>query len=116
MAASGHHEGGYILPGLALMERALLADTGRVRFEGDGSYALAPGRDTRSAVQHGAALALCGAVRAALDSAGENGPPPVLFFCGGDGERLAALMEIGATLCHDLVFEGLSVYAVSVPQ
>ncbi|MCB1842710.1 MAG: type III pantothenate kinase [Halioglobus sp.] len=109
VAADGVHEGGYIIPGLALMERALLLDTHRVRFDDDTDYALSPGTSTAEAVRHGIALAQAGAVTLALDCSG--GEPPALFFCGGAGATLMSLLCRGGTHIPDLVFEGLEIMA-----
>jgi len=109
VGASGRHEGGYIIPGAALMERALLLDTDRVRFEEDEGYGLAPGTSTASAVRHGIAVAQVGAVSTVLAQAGGNGI--ALFFCGGSGEQLMTLLQQGGEWVPDLVFEGLEVMA-----
>jgi type III pantothenate kinase len=110
IAASGQHEGGYIIPGPALMERALLLDTDRVRFEEDAEYALTPGCSTAEAVRHGIALAQVGAVRVAVDEAQNTpgcGEAPEVFFCGGGAEVLAELFGRNNNFAPDLVFEGL---------
>jgi type III pantothenate kinase len=112
VAADGQHEGGYILPGPALMERALLLDTDRVRFDDPVGYALAPGHSTAEAVRHGIALAQAGAVALALERAGAADPPS-LVFCGGAGEILMQLLDRGGTWAPDLVFEGLERVAES---
>ncbi len=112
VAADGRHEGGYIIPGPALMERALLLDTDRVRFDDDVAYALPPGKSTAAAVRHGIALAQVGAVTVALRQAGN--PAPRLFFCGGAGKTLMALLGQDADHAPDLVFEGLELMAASV--
>ena len=78
LSDSGRHEGGYIIPGPALMERALLQDTDRVRFAEDVGYDLAPGASTAEAVRHGIALAQAGALALALDRAGPA--PPRVFI------------------------------------
>lgn len=109
VGASGQHEGGYIIPGPALMERALLLDTDRVRFDEEAGYALSPGSSTAEAVRHGVALAQAGAVALALDRAGDG--PVALFFCGGGGEALMQLLGRKGTLQPDLVFDGLEVMA-----
>lgn len=108
----GRHEGGYIIPGTALMERALLRDTGRVRFAEEVDYALAPGRSTAEAVRHGIALAQAGALALAMDRAGLA--PAQLLFCGGWGETLLGLLERGGRYLPDLVFEGLEIMAGEV--
>lgn len=109
VSAQGRHEGGYIIPGHALMERALLLDTDRVRFDEAPEFSLAPGTSTAEAVHHGIALALAGAVIMALDLAGEESL--ALFYCGGAGEMLMQWVGRGGHWVPDLVFEGLEVMA-----
>jgi type III pantothenate kinase len=103
------HEGGYIIPGPHLMERALLLDTDRVRFEEQVDFALTPGVSTAEAVRHGIALAQAGALALALDEGPEA--QTQLFFCGGGGELLMKLLNRGGIFVPDLVFEGLEVMA-----
>ena len=105
VSAAGHHEGGYIIPGPALMERALLLDTDRVRFAEDVDFSLSPGTSTAQAVRHGIALAQAGAVALALQHAGSE--PVSLLFTGGAGEMLMQLLDRGGVWAPDLVFEGL---------
>lgn len=111
--ASGRHEGGYIIPGPALMERALLLDTDRVRFEEEVDYDLTPGSSTAGAVRHGIALAQAGAVALAVDRCGNE--PMELLFCGGGGEHLLQLVGRGGTYAPDLVFDGLELMAALEP-
>ncbi|MCP5129207.1 MAG: type III pantothenate kinase [Pseudomonadales bacterium] len=106
---SGEHEGGYIIPGPVLMERALLQDTGRVRFAEDVDYALTPGLSTAEAVRHGIALAQTGALALAMDRAGVASSQ--LLFCGGGGDALRGLLDRGGDYQPDLVFEGLEILA-----
>ena len=114
IAASGQHEGGYILPGPALMERALLLDTDRVRFEEEVGYALTPGCSTAEAVRHGIALAQVGAVRTALEEGQRrsgSGEALQVYFCGGGAEDLVKLFGHNNNYAPDLVFEGLQILA-----
>lgn len=108
---SGRHEGGYIIPGPALMERALLLDTDRVRFDEDIAYQLTPGVSTAEAVRHGIALAQAGAVALALDREAAGGMS--LLFCGGGARELMHLLNRGGQFAPDLVFEGLEIMAAS---
>jgi type III pantothenate kinase len=105
--AGGQHEGGYIIPGSALMERALFADTQRVRYDAAAEPALAPGRSTAEAVSHGVLLAQAGAVRLALTAARERGLNPQLLLCGGGAGVLQSVLEYESVYAPDLVFEGL---------
>lgn len=109
VSAAGQHEGGYIIPGPALMERALLLDTDRVRFEEKADHRLDPGASTAEAVRHGIALASAGAVCLAMERMRDD--PPELFYCGGGGEALLELVGKGGVLAPDLVFEGLEIMA-----
>ena len=102
----GRHEGGYILPGPALMERALLLDTDRVRFDDDVDYRLEPGSSTAEAVRHGIALAQVGAIIAIPDLSVRS-----LIITGGGAAALTSLLNHQFTLAPDLVFEGLGVMA-----
>lgn len=113
VAADGRHEGGYIIPGPHLMERALLLDTDRVRFDEDIEYLLPPGVSTGEAVRHGIALAQAGAVKLALEQAAE--PLPRLFICGGGGGWLTDILQEASDNIPDLVFEGLEVMAQERP-
>ncbi|MHA7817770.1 MAG: type III pantothenate kinase [Pseudohaliea sp.] len=112
VAADGRHEGGYIIPGTALMARALLADTGRVRFEAGRADSLAPGQSTAACVHRGISLAQAGALQLALSEAAAGGEAPLLVVSGGGGEALLALLGLpGAEYRQDLVFEGLAIAA-----
>ncbi|MFV0275764.1 MAG: type III pantothenate kinase [Parahaliea sp.] len=104
VADDGAHEGGYIIPGLELMERALLLDTDRVRFADDARYQLRPGRSTAEAVRHGIALAQAGAVAQVLRS--ESAELAVLFT-GGDGQWLQEQLEGRGEYVPELVLDGL---------
>jgi type III pantothenate kinase len=108
---NGRHLGGYIIPGPTLMERALLLDTGRVRFAEDADYTLVPGTSTAEAVRHGIALAQAGALALAMDRAGVI--PSRALFCGGWGQTLMSLLDRGGEFLPELVFEGLGLLAAA---
>ena len=100
----GGHRGGYILPGLAMMERALLKDTDRVRFGEAGRDRLEPGDSTEAAVLNGLRLSQVGAMEFAITRFGEDGG---LLFTGGDGADAMRLLDRGGHYCADLVLDGL---------
>ncbi len=107
----GKHSGGYIIPGPTLMERALLMDTDRVRFDEEVGYDLEPGTSTAEAVRHGVALAQAGAVTMALQHVGVPSLP--LYYCGGGAEQVMEWVGQGGTWVPDLVMEGLQLMAQS---
>lgn len=114
VAAGGRHEGGYILPGEAMMRQGLRQNTQRVRVEGATVPSLAPGVSTAEAVFHGAALAQCGAIQLAMRIASAGGASrPRLVISGGGGEAIAAQLDEVAEFRRDLVFEGLALAAIA---
>jgi type III pantothenate kinase len=104
VAADGRHRGGYIVPGVAMMERALLGETARVRFGDAPRDQLAPGTSTEAAVYNGLQLAQVGTVATALERFGES---DALVFCGGNGQLLQALLGLGGEFVPELVLDGL---------
>jgi type III pantothenate kinase len=113
LAADGRHEGGYIIPGPALMEAALFAGTGRVRASDAGDWTPAPGTSTAAAVGSGINLALAGALREALRRDGRIGDTPdaapALLVTGGYGREILKVLGLRADYAPDLVFEGLEI-------
>jgi len=107
----GRHLGGYIVPGLGLMRRALCRDTDAVKvpetFAPDMS--LAPGCDTSEGVNRGLVLMVLGAVEQALAQLRCGaGPEPRLWLSGGDGPLLSSLCRRPHQLVPELVLDGLA--------
>ena len=108
VAAAGEHVGGYILPGLDSMERALLSDTDRVRFGEAPRDRIEPGRSTEAAVFNGLLLSQAGAVSLSLQRLGAEFVP---VFTGGNGELLKQLLVPAAEFRAELVLDGLALAA-----
>ena len=116
--ADGRHEGGYIVPGLRLMRRALASDTADVRIacgaesdrpEAASSSAKAAPRDTRTAIAAGTSAMLCAFVDAAVaDFAARCQGDPEVFLTGGDAPALAARLTLPVRLEPHLVLDGLA--------
>jgi type III pantothenate kinase len=106
--ASGQHLGGYILPGLDSMERALLQDTDRVRFSDAARDQFSPGISTEEAVYNGLFLSQAGAVALAMKHFGAD---CALYFTGGNGANLCRRLELGGNFVEDLVLDGLQLLA-----
>lgn len=101
--SNGRHQGGYIVPGLAMAQAALFQQTERVRpFEDEQiQHHIALGCDTLACVSAGIRrqhLAL-------LQSMAAEYPEHDWLISGGDGEWLASAME--RDYYPDLVFEGM---------
>jgi type III pantothenate kinase len=109
VSQGGEHLGGYILPGLDSMERALLQDTDRVRFADAPRDSIAPGRCTEHAVFNGLLLSQAGAVALALT---RQSGDFALLFSGGNGSALQTVLEMEGSFEPDLVLDGLALLAV----
>lgn len=107
VAPDGRHRGGYILPGLGLMQQALKVSTAKVRYSEFPELSLAPGCSTGEAVSHGIALAMVGAVEAALREARDH--EPAVILTGGSAGALQNLLSVRSTYVADLVLEGLGI-------
>jgi type III pantothenate kinase len=111
--AAGRHHGGLILPAPQLMRASLRAGTARLDVA-EGRWREVPD-NTADAVTSGALYAAAGAVERFTGVAAERlGVPPVLFLTGGGADELAALLP-GARRVHDLVLDGLALWAAAAP-
>lgn len=103
---AGSHKGGYILPGLRLMQDALLGGTRRVRFDDSAPYSLALGVSTGGAVRNAAVAAVVALVeRVVRDEAIGK-----LVLTGGDADVLASLLSISCEVDPGLLLKGLMRY------
>ena len=111
VAVDGEHLGGLIMPGIALMRRALYGSTANIPDEGDGDVGLLA-RDTRSAVSGGslyAAVSFMHHVSAELRT--YLGGNTKLLLTGGDAERLRPLLSPDFEWRPRLVLEGMRAMA-----
>lgn len=111
LGAGGRHLGGYILPGLELMRRALFADTDAVKVERSftAGMALGPGEDTDEAVNRGLPTMVLGTLDRSLEYLRrQEEVEPLLWLTGGDGALFASFLGGDCELIPELVFEGLA--------
>lgn len=106
LVVAGDHKGGYILPGLRMMQEALLSGTGRVRFEAEAAYGLEPGNSTGAAVRHGALAAVVSLVERV---ARQHGVSRVVLS-GGDAELVAQHLAWPCEVDPGLLLRGIMRY------
>ena len=106
-------QGGVILPGVRLMQESLIGNTAKIASEPVDVTSVV-GQTTQECVNAGAQYGIAGAIEklvkemvAWLDA--EISDEPVVLLCGGDAERLSALLAVEHRVEPDLVFGGLSV-------
>lgn len=103
------HLGGYIAPGLALMNSALFSRTAQVQVQPSWSVEGVPGRNTASAVNAGIPLMVAGLVIEVVRRQAK-GEACQVVLTGGDAPVLAELLKgvVDVKVSDDLVFDGLS--------
>lgn len=115
---SGHHLGGWILPGIDLMSSSVLTSTARVCGSPVAENPLGFGRNTGENLYLASWGATIGAVERAMTlSAQELNEPPTLLFTGGNGKALADQVtklqtKISVEVVEKLIFVGLMRYLV----
>ena len=107
--AGGQHLGGYILPGLHLMSRALGANTARVRHGSANEFGPAqPGCSTADCVNHGIGWIWSSATERLRQEREEYGVSAIVLT-GGDAGFMGSLLGPSAVVEPDLVFMGMDV-------
>ena len=106
VAANGQHQGGVIIPGANLSERALLEKTGKVRFEENIEHELLLGRSTAECVRYGIAHSQLGALESIAKRFDLHNHK--WFFAGGASEWLMRRMGTDGQLAPDLVLDGIA--------
>lgn len=110
LAADGAFRGGIIIPGVALMKRALAANTARLPFA-EGCYREEP-RNTADAIETGCLEAGAGAIERMLR---RLGPGAECIVSGGFAGSLLALLGPSARHVEHLVLDGVRLLG-SAPQ
>ena len=106
--ANGLHQGGYILPGLALMQSSLESNTAIRLSDSYTEYSEKLGHSTDEAVFNGTVTALLAMIKQQGELLGEGGGR--IFFAGGDAELLHGLAKLERSeIATSLVFEGLGI-------
>ncbi len=111
VSADGRHLGGYIAPGMSLMEASLFSGTDQVRFDCQGPSAeLAFGCATADAVNAGIQAAQIGAVTVAIAEAERQIPQGfAILLTGGDAASIASHLGDSYEIewVPELVLDGL---------
>jgi type III pantothenate kinase len=107
--ANGQHLGGYIVPGLAMMERSLIHGTGSIRLDDPlEEDSLQPGCSTAEGVRRGVLRMTVAFITDAVVALRQGLPDtcPVLLT-GGDATRVARHLAVSSQWEPDLVLDGL---------
>lgn len=100
------HRGGYILPGLRLMQGSLLSGTQKVRFDQESPYSLAPGASTAAAVRNAAMMAIVASIEKVARDEGAGR----LVLTGGDAAVIAGFLQLPCQVEPGLLLRGMMRY------
>ena len=104
---TGQHQGGYIVPGFALMADALQQSTEQI-IVGDNSVALGYGKNTTQAVKNGISGLLASWINQELEMFQTKYSQGIIYLTGGDAEKILPLLTIkNINVYQDLLLDGL---------
>lgn len=106
VAAGLVHRGGYIVPGLGLMESSLQSGTRKVRYDAHAAPAMTLGCDTGTAVRNGILACLVALVERVVREQGVSR----LVLTGGDAAIMAGCLSLPAEVEPDLLLKGMQRY------
>lgn len=108
LSSDGCHQGGYIIPGLRLMNGALRTDTAEIVVDQTiDDFSLLPGTHTSAAVVHGVNYLFNALCVQLCDELKLDGQERELYITGGDGALFHQLAGWGKYE-PDLVMDGLN--------
>lgn len=103
LAADGHHQGGFIAPGLTLMKKSLEEGTCKLSFN-NARHDFEPANNTEAAIYNGTLAACCGLIEHVLSAQAEN---IHLILTGGDALTIAGQLDVVSVIDQNLVLRGL---------
>jgi len=111
---NGHHLGGWIVPGFALMQKSLAENTSKVSIDSRIPVDFGVGHDTEECVAMGCQAAVRGVYLSAVDYLSSKQSRFSVIIGGGGKNMLAFAESDGSILVANLVVHGLARYARSL--
>ncbi len=109
VTAAGHHQGGYIVPGLKLMSDALHSRTQQINSIFDGNASLKLGRNTSECISNGALAAVSALIDAVFDEViREHGSDSHCIITGGYAEDIRRSLSADVDYDAHLVLNGIA--------
>jgi type III pantothenate kinase len=109
IAADGEHKGGFILPGLSMMQDSLTSNTGIRLSAGAKHESTKLGNSTDEAVLNGSLASLVALIDKQVAELAADSANFKLYFSGGDAELLAEMTDLtDSDIVAGLVLDGLA--------
>jgi len=114
IARDGLHRGGFILPGLSMMQNSLIANTGIRLSKEAKAESTSLGNSTDEAVLNGSLASLVALIEKQIVELAKDSADFKLYFSGGDAALLAEMINLDKfQIVTGLVLDGL---ALACPQ
>lgn len=108
--ADGQHEGGYIVPGLQMMQRSLGDQTANLLYQPESDMSVEPGINTKDAINHGVLTMVLGMLeRIHKQREIDESSKWSWYLCGGDAVFLSSFIEWQHEIKTELVMDGLAI-------
>ena len=105
--SSGVHQGGYIVPGVSLMQQSLASKTRALDIHLPEPFRLEPGKSTGEAIGNGMFTMVCGFATLCHQQVARAGDDARWFLTGGDAVMLGEVLPWEHEVVSDLVLDGL---------
>lgn len=107
----GNHNGGYIIPGIELMQKALINNTVQINSEIKKNPSIDCARDTQTAINNGAFIATVSAINEVIDRfRTESNVDITCIITGGMASSIQPLLKHSFYYEPNLVLKGLSLF------
>lgn len=107
--ADGRHRGGFIIPGLLMMQNSLIENTAKVAINTAKAFTLEPGRNTRDCVRNGCGLAVVGCLEQIIRRGGfDNRNQLEYILTGSDAKCIGQYLSREHHYDQELVLKGLA--------
>ena len=105
----GGHIGGFIIPGLTMMQESLSSNTARIDINISQSFALVPGKSAQGCISNGCAFAIIGFIEQIIKQAGFGiGDELEYILTGGDAKCIGQYLPHDHHYDQKLILKGLS--------
>jgi len=105
---NGMHQGGYIVPGIALMQQSLAAKTTALQVTLDRLVEIEPGSSSETAISHGTTAMATAFAEYCHKLVMKHDERTAWYLTGGDAGTVAANLQWPCTRIDELVLDGLA--------
>ena len=104
---NGQHAGGFILPGLMMIQDTLISNTNRIKVDSNTTGIIEPANNTQDAISNGAMISLVASIENVFNRFIDNNEKTDCVITGGDASQVMRNLSINYVHRPMLIFDGL---------